>query len=98
MDIFHKVEHTEHLVRNLPTPDVFEAYVRSLGVSDDSDVILYDRAESGCGYMSSGRAWFLFKVSMDFFLDFFRIFSFWIYFLGDFLYFFIDQKSLQCFP
>lgn len=45
---------------DIPKPNSFQNYVSSLGISNDNDILIYDRSKHGL--RASARAWFLFKV------------------------------------
>lgn len=55
------VQNTELFPRNLPDPEAFQLQARSLGVSNDSHVVVYDNTPF-CGYFVGGRAWWMFKL------------------------------------
>lgn len=46
----------------LPTPEAFAAAVGSLGVSDRSRVVLYDRVDAGNNNEWAARLWWMFRV------------------------------------
>ena len=55
------VQNTELFPRNLPDPECFQDQAASVGINDDSHVVLYDNTPF-CGYFVGGRAWWMFKV------------------------------------
>lgn len=57
------VERTQYIPRNLPEPRSFQEYLRSLGVNQDSHVIVYDRDDGKEIITGSGpRIWFILRV------------------------------------
>ncbi|XP_064613012.1 thiosulfate sulfurtransferase-like [Liolophura sinensis] len=60
LNVMEGAEHSHVYPRNLPTPEVFQANVRAVGVASDTHVILYSRTDK-LGFMASGRAWWMFK-------------------------------------
>jgi thiosulfate/3-mercaptopyruvate sulfurtransferase len=51
-------DRTSSLPHMMPTPEVFEAEVRALGVNQQSQVVVYDKV----GIFSSPRAWWMFEA------------------------------------
>ena len=56
-------DHSPLYPRNIPAAADFEARARSVGVNNDSHLVLYDQCPSGNGFFIGGRAWWTFKVS-----------------------------------
>ncbi len=64
-DLAYGVTKTREIPRNLPTPAIFEGYVCSLGVSEDTHVVLYDHDDGdiqGILTASAPRAWWQFRL------------------------------------
>lgn len=57
-DLHNCVESTSEIPRNLPEPESFTEYVRSLGVWPDTHIIVYDRHD----LVPAFRAWWLFRL------------------------------------
>ncbi|RNA08202.1 thiosulfate [Brachionus plicatilis] len=51
---------SDQIIYDIPQPEIFENYVSSLGISNDNDILIYDRTKYGM--KASARAWFLFKL------------------------------------
>ena len=55
---------TQFIPRNLPKPAEFQAYLRGLGISEDSHVVFYDRDDGKVIITAAApRACFVLKVS-----------------------------------
>lgn len=59
--ITHKVTNTDDYPSNIASTEDFQEYARSLGVNNDSHVVVYDNSGDG-GFYFGGRAWYLFKL------------------------------------
>ncbi len=54
--------HTRLIPRGLQELDVFQSYVRSLGISKESHIVVYDRDEKHRITGAAPRAWWTFRV------------------------------------
>ena len=70
-DAWHCVNSTELIPNNLPDKNCFEEYIRSLGITANTHVIVYDRIGTLPAWKSkrntkpSFRTWWLFKVKSN---------------------------------
>ncbi len=62
-DLDHGVTKTREIPRNLPDPTIFENYVCSLGVSEDTHVVVYDHNDGDkITTASAARTWWLLRL------------------------------------
>ena len=59
-DTMECVKVTKLIPSNIPDKACFEKYVESLGISDNHQIILYDRSQYG--FFIAPRAWWIFRV------------------------------------
>ena len=62
MNPLHNTTSSFMYPRPMPTPEVMEPYIRSIGINQASHVIVYDN-NGQCGFFISGRAWWMLKVT-----------------------------------
>ncbi|XP_013401427.1 thiosulfate sulfurtransferase-like [Lingula anatina] len=60
-ELMKDVENTPLFPRNLPPPEKFQEQVRSLGIDNDTHVVLYDNIPGKNGFFIGGRAFWMFK-------------------------------------
>jgi len=61
-DLNECADRTSGLTRTVPTPQVFEDYVNSLGIGASTEIVAYDCTPGFGGLFSAPRLWWLFRL------------------------------------